>query len=717
MLTQVRTPRDIFFMPQRLLVPLFQRPYVWSQEAQWEPLWDDIRRLTERRMSGDSSATHFLGAVVLQQQANSVGALAIRTIIDGQQRLTTLQLFLDALHGLLSARGYDALARQLADLVENADHFRQQPEDRYKVWPTNRDRSSFAEVMSASVPVAHSSLRGVDSRLVKAHHYFTDAMHAWLDEGDASMRASHLVASATSQLQLVAIELQPDEDAQEIFETLNARGTPLTPADLIKNFVFQRLDASPEVTEEAYFSYWAEFETPFWEKEVASGRVKYSRSSLFLNQWLVAVTLRDVPAREVFAQFKRYVLDSGLDMQQLLPAIKESADFYREMLEKAENKTSVLSRLEKFVYRTGNLESEIVKPLLIWLAAPAQRDVSEKQGDKVLTSVESWLVRRALVRAPSAGTNQFLVTLLAHLARQDHGRVGDAAEEFLAKQTGPISYWPADAEVSRELSSLAIYWRLRRGRLRMVLEAIEDHLRGFDDPRPKHEQPVIRATCTIEHIMPQEWRRHWGDTVTEGQELERDRLVQTLGNLTLVTQALNSKVSNGAWSTKREGLWHHTSLILTREVVEQDPQSWSDEYIRSRTATMVMRILATWPVPAGHVGMSEAGIERATSRVEVADLVRAGAIAPGATLFARPKAHIGRQSEVSEDGRIFVDGIPFGTLSGAAKAVTGSVSEAGWWFWLVDPASTRSMSDLRREYSEGFDDVGAASGDSLEDGD
>ncbi len=149
MLTQVRTPQEIFFMPQRLIVPLFQRPYVWSEEAQWRPLWEDIERLVERRMEGELTATHFLGAAVLQQQANVVGALAIRSIIDGQQRLTTLQLLLDAMHGgVMVARGHDMEALQLGNLISNATQYRNDEDDEFKVWPTNRDRPAFREVMS-----------------------------------------------------------------------------------------------------------------------------------------------------------------------------------------------------------------------------------------------------------------------------------------------------------------------------------------------------------------------------------------------------------------------------------------------------------------------------------------------------------------------------------------------------------------------------------------
>src|SRR5947207_119862 len=101
--TQVRTPQMVFMQPQRLVVPLFQRPYVWNEENQWEPLWNDIVRVTDRCLArpDEKHYPHFLGAVVLQQLPNPTGLMQGRTIIDGQQRLTTLQLLIDALHAEL----------------------------------------------------------------------------------------------------------------------------------------------------------------------------------------------------------------------------------------------------------------------------------------------------------------------------------------------------------------------------------------------------------------------------------------------------------------------------------------------------------------------------------------------------------------------------------------------------------------------------------------
>ena len=494
MRTEPRSPHDIFYSNLRLVVPLFQRPYVWSRETQWEPLWDDIVRLYDLIVGGDKAATHFFGAVVLQIQAVGLGQLQEFTVIDGQQRLTTLQILLDALHAQLESRGLIALASRVITLVENAEAYRQKPEDRFKVWPTNRDRPAFTAAMTAPTPVDHAVLP--KGRLVDAHRFFSAAIGTWLDSDPDTLeaRASILVPAITDRLQVVAIQLELTEDAQEIFETLNARGTPLTAADLIKNFIFQRLDGDPDETEQAYQNYWAEFETPFWEEEVTAGRIKYARSSLFLTQWLTAQTLKEIPAREVFSQFKRYVTDSGVETIGLLQAISSAASKYRAFTEGAAVRDGRLSRLDLFVYRTGTLDSELTKPLLIWLGQPEQADITDDVRDRLLGVLESWFVRRALVRVQSQGTNKTMLDLLTALSRRAAGT--DAAQvmsDYLAAQTTSFGYWPDDEEVRRELAGVEAYKRLRRARLRMVLEAVEDKYRGFADGRTFTLAPVTRG--------------------------------------------------------------------------------------------------------------------------------------------------------------------------------------------------------------------------------
>lgn len=286
-----RTPLQLFNLPQHFVVPLFQRPYVWKEDEQWEPLWKDIRRVAELRSDEPHlNPQHFLGAVVLQSHEAESQRLTTWNVIDGQQRLTTLQLLTDATCAVFAQTGLEKLASQLEGMTHNPAHFVGDGESPLKLRHLNNDREAFDEVMTAEPPVDHTELRHGDSRIAQAHAYFSTAVAQWLGNPAAAefaTRAEQLTHVLLQDLQLVTIELKASENSQEIFETLNARGTPLTAADLVRNLVFQRLEAEGADTARAYQQDWP-FESKFWTKEISVGRYYVSRSSLFLNQWLTS---------------------------------------------------------------------------------------------------------------------------------------------------------------------------------------------------------------------------------------------------------------------------------------------------------------------------------------------------------------------------------------------------------------------------------------------
>ena len=181
--------------------------------------------------------------------------------------------------GTLEAIGQDALAGQLDRLTHNEDIYVPGAADtRLKLRHSNKDGAAFEEVMDAEVPVDHETLSHAASRVVRAHEYFTAVVTEWLDSGTdgSAERAQALTSVLTRGLQLVAINLTVNENSQEIFETLNARGTPLTAADLIRNFVFQRLAAEGANTR-VHLDNWP-FETEFWEKDVSVAATRCSEA-------------------------------------------------------------------------------------------------------------------------------------------------------------------------------------------------------------------------------------------------------------------------------------------------------------------------------------------------------------------------------------------------------------------------------------------------------
>lgn len=703
MFTQVKSPQDVFFSPQRLVVPLFQRPYVWSLERQWEPLWMDVRRVADKALEGAQAEPHFLGAIVVQQQQSEIGNLSVRTVIDGQQRLTTLQLLFDATYGLLVEKGLGALASQMENLVRNQDAYISDPSDRFKIWPTNRDRPAFEEVMALSRP-DYAKLRSKESRISRAHRYFLSEVDQWLGEEDATRRAEALVSAMSHRLSLVVIDLAFDEDAQEIFETLNARGTPLTAADLIKNFVFQKLQQDDFNAEEHYEKYWRLFETPFWETEVTVGRVVYSRSSLFLTQWLVAMTGEEITVREVFSRFKRYTAEAEESISELLPRITAAAQVYQDFSQGAWKPTGRLSTIEHFVYRLDIINTETAKPFLIWLTDPARDSIDAEQFNKALNSLESWFVRRAIVKATTKAYNLLMAGLVREVEASDRQSVGDVVEKFLRELSGPNLYWPGDEVVLRYLTEEPVYRKLARAKLRMILEGVEDHRRGFSPGSLKtlSEQPVVRNECSIEHVMPQDWVKNWPGEEFDEDGVSRNDLVHRLGNLALVTQSLNSTVSNGPWAEKKKALSAHATLLTTQDLLAESVSEWDIEGIKRRSRQIAEEIVEIWTVPEGHEGYAEAETASESGRVSVEDLIDAGLLTPGQKIFARAAKQFGQEALIAEDGGIFASGHRYPSPSAAARSVTNGQSVNGWWFWVTNLESMTALSELRDRYVELF---------------
>ena len=721
--TKVRTPQEIFTMPQRLLVPLFQRSYVWNEELHWEPLWRDLQNVATRYLEKpyEVQQPHFLGAVVFQQLQNPIGDLQQRTVIDGQQRLTTLQIMFDAIHAELIAIGAESPAARIEPLVENGKPFWKDsnPEDRFKVWPTNKDRPAFNEVMGAEHPIKYSALVNSESKLVLAHKFFSKKTEAWLaEQGPEQLmtRAAALEKSAREFLQIVVIDLGAQENAQEIFETLNARGAVLTAADLIKNFIFQRLLEEGTDVQKAYDKHWKMFESSFWEEEVSYGRVNYQRSSLFINHWLVTKTGEDVLAREVFSRFKSYAdFESKKSMLELLEQICNSAGVYASIYALGYEHERDLDRTALFAYRLKVLGLDVVRPLFLYLVDPDEGQIPQAELDKCFELIESWLVRRMLARVTSKRYNKTIPEIISKV-REDREHAATVLENYFKTQQANTSYWPDDDEVRKEITGLEFYGKIYRSRVRMVLEALEDDARGWKDGKTSSSgMRIKKGSYTIEHLMPQKWQKHW--PLTDGvNELERDSLIQSLGNLTLLSTNLNIGVSNGPWlgdRGKSAALTEHDILLLNKKVQDSGKAGWNEELIRARTQELIDAILSIWKVPTGHVSKVRREREETVQKINVIDLISAGLVQPGQTLYPKMNRYKGRNAQILVDGRIEIEGSIYDSLSLAGSHIRKKNTN-GWTFWLVKESPRERMFDLRDKYKEM---VGAEGSEDLSDDD
>ncbi len=590
--TDILTPKDLFQKEVRYTIPPFQRPYVWSQDDQWEPLWEDVRNVAENYLeelerSGNNgveaeqnTSPHFLGAVVLKQVPTAAKDIDQREVIDGQQRVTTLQLLLDAIQQICEESDQPYLkrvARRLAKLVTNDEELI--GDDRlhiFKLWPTRGDREAFRHAMDNGLAVNDFA----ESLIVQAHEFFQLQVRKWLDDaaGPIEPKIDALEAAATSMLQMVVIDLSPKDDPNLIFETLNARGTPLEQSDLIKNFVLSReRDRQGDI--------WGNLDDGWWRMEVKQGRLFRPRLDMLLNYWLAMRTGSEVSPSRVFDLFRNYLDDQ--EVHAMMSGVKRDLVNYRDF-----ESTRGRSPEEKsFYYHVDVMQARVITPVLLLL-------LSAEEGPRIraFSSLESFLVRRMICRQTTKDYNRLVLELASRLRDSGLDKADAVTGGFLKEQTAYAREWPSDEAVADALGSSPLYRLLTRGRLRLILEGAERRLRSSG----KSEQPAVPTNLTIEHLMPVGWRiAEWPlpeGIVTDAATYQRNTLIHSIGNLTLATQKLNSSMSNDAWASKRDELQGHSVLLLNNELLSQP--SWSEETIRSRSRRMAKLVSERWPGPA-----------------------------------------------------------------------------------------------------------------------
>ena len=583
----------LFANPVRYEIPLFQRPYVWTHEEQWGPLWEDVQNTAEHYLERDARDStpsnrqaHFLGAVVLQQQQVPTPMLMTRLVVDGQQRLTTLQLLLDAVQEVFKQRGDNSAAKRLELLVLNPEAFRgDNPEYAFKVWPTMADQEAFRYAMHNDLP----SEKYERSRIVRAHEFFKLQIRQWLDdqpEGNGT-RTEALEQAVTNLLELVVIDLELSDDPHVIFETLNARGTPLLQSDLIKNMVLYEADKMGGVSDPEDAARLWSFHDDWWRREVRQGRLLRPRIDVLLNYWLIMRKRDEVAADDVFSVFRRYYREENEPIEDIAADIGSVGESYRTLEEASR------PGMATFLYRWEVMQAGVLTPVLLWLLSS---EVPQPQMKKGLLALESHQLRRMACRMTTMGYNRLFISLVGRLEEKGAKYAGDTIVEYLGGQDSNVGLWPNDQQLADAFMTQPLYRLLTRGRLRMILEGIEEELRTA-----KAESQSVPRNLTIEHIMPQHWRQHWPlptDMEDETKaELERDRLIHSMGNLTLVNNSLNPALSNAAWGDKRKEFDKHSVLFLNKTLLDEAPDVdvWDEAAIAERAKQLCQAAMRVWP--------------------------------------------------------------------------------------------------------------------------
>jgi hypothetical protein len=444
--------------------------------------------------------------------------------------------------------------------------------------------------------------------MIECYLYFYDQMQDFLKTEDvdysAAKKLNSLYEVLRGSLQVVTVELEGNDDPQVIFETLNARGQPLLPSDLLRNFVFWRAAQNKEPAEQLYEKYWVAFDDEFWRTLEKQGRLLRPRCDLFLQHYLSFKCREEINIGHLFAEYKFWITTAKPfpKVEAELGEMARHREFFRRLI--VPDPDTPLGRLAQVLQ---TLDIRTIYPLLLGLL---DRQLPEDVLNDILTDLESYVVRRAVCGLTTKNYNRLFLAILSKLPNGSFTR--SAFRTILLELRGDTSVWPRDEAFRAAWLDNPLYDNMGGGRVECLLRAIEGHIHTT-----KQEVVDIRSSLTVEHVLPESWIEHWplqsgrsgmafwdryrmsADDATVEQKADaeassaRDRIVHSIGNLTLLTQPLNSSVSNGPYTEKRPEVIKQSRLALNAYF--QDVPEWDEMRIRERGEKLFESAKAIWP--------------------------------------------------------------------------------------------------------------------------
>ncbi|MBN8656502.1 MAG: DUF262 domain-containing protein [Anaerolineae bacterium] len=554
------------------MLPHFQREYAWEKEN-WQTLLNDVIGLHDE-YNPEKQSEHFMGALVVINDGTRNGVVPAFKLVDGQQRLTSISLMLCALSNIVE-ESHPPLHKRMRRLLTNPDEsdilF-------YKLVPTKKygDREAyFAMINGEEFP------KGIDSKIPDAYRFFLKELETRIKTN--TVNPDHLFLVLSNSLQVVFIDLDQGERPYEIFESLNAKNKPLTQADLVRNYIAMKLPEKKQA--EIFDKYWSMTETLLQDKRTV-GRSGLGELTAFLRHYLTMQNGVLCNERHVYERFRDRI-ENEYPTPELfeneIATLRKFAEYYDRLLRpEHEPENDIRTKLR----RLNVLEISTAYPFLMQVyEAYSEKKLSREEFVEVLDVLENYIVRRYLTSEPTNYLNKMFPTLWRELSPT---KLAETLKKVIITK-----YYPSDSNIKRDLVTERMYGRGSQAREKIVLVfesinrylSIKNHSGGYT---------VLDNAPTVEHIMPQtlsaEWKSHLG---SDWDQIFKDYL-DTIGNLTLVTQEWNGELSNSRFE-KKKGLLSSHALKLNSEYFSQPVDKWDDKAIQIRANFLIEAILAIWP--------------------------------------------------------------------------------------------------------------------------
>ncbi len=567
----------------RYVIPVYQRKYDWKIEN-CSQLYDDLKKIIRKKRS-----SHFFGSICSQVIPN--GSKIEFHIIDGQQRLTTITLLLLAMSNLVKAGRVKSEEEDLNEQI--LQRFVIAPwakkDDKIKLLPVRGDRDALVKLFGPVEDYDRSS------NLTINYQFFYDQVlreEVTVDE----------LYDAINKLQIISVTLEPDDDPQLIFESLNSTGLALTEGDKIRNYILMGL--SPQDQERFYDDYWTKIES-----------CTMNDVSNFVRDYLSIKNLTTPTVNNVYREFKKYAEDAELPTETLLSDMLKYARYYERLLICRSGLNC--RELDDCLYRLKRLEIVVTRPFFMEVFRLNQEQkLSDKEVLQIFEIIENYLFRRNICEVPTNALNKIFLNLNKEIYRYDNtpnGYVDKMIYALLSKKES--GRFPDDNEFTEALETKAVYQM--RGKYKAYLfERLENY--GTIEAKDVYTQ-LDNSVYTIEHIMPQHLSPAWVESLGPNAEEIHTTWLHRLANLTLT--GYNPSLSNNPFNEKRDAEkygYKASGLRMNQKIAQKE--SWGLPELEERNAELISYAKTIWSLPATKFVPAEKEFDSCTLDDENIDL-------------------------------------------------------------------------------------------------
>jgi uncharacterized protein with ParB-like and HNH nuclease domain len=556
--SQAKLSKLIGHSEKQFIVPIYQRSYKWTKSN----ITQYINDLEEIDLVVPDQ-THFLNSIVYSKVNDNELASAIGNrlekyhIIDGQQRLTTTTLYLIAIRNILQEKD----DTKTADRINNqyiVNQYIDDIDESIRLKLASNDLEVFRKL------VLNDELNKENKKHLIYRNY--NDFYKYIKKNEISIY--ELIEKFENRIDIIDTFLEPHDNPQKIFSSLNSTGKALKNSDLIKNFILMNLKDSEQV--ELYTRFWQEIE-----------RILNNDEDLLLTflQHYLTMNLEYVISKgNTYASFEKYFNNKQkstiyLTVKSILEDLLEFSKIYHKLFLEKRN-------FESSQYSLNYLNIESYYPLLLKVEKN-----NPNLTEKVANIIENYLVRRIIVGLPPGKTKNIFAKIIKNIKNIKSVSLDNDILNILKEDQGQGRY-PTDTEFSKSIFISQLYSNNQRG-TKYILYKIEYYLNTQN-----RSMTIPYESLTIEHILPETDYKKLPKCWTDNFDIDKfDQYVHTLGNLTLITQRKNSSLGNECFNNKNNQYANDT-FLLTKSL--KNNKDWTLNSINDRANYLMQIMLKIW---------------------------------------------------------------------------------------------------------------------------